>query len=541
MHRRILGLGSTSTSTTTDEIRIPQVTTYGLDLVEAAHLAESENYGDWYRDPWGWPELRPAFIETIDVADVSISITSSGLDWSIEPHFHSFEVPKSFVGQRPAVLMDPMSRLTYTAAALRAAKQLENELPEWSFGWRFRSGTIVKNTSEWQKYRDSQADLRDASYSGETDITSFFASINVQRLIDLLIKRGVSGLPLSIIEKVLHRHDGMAYRSGLPQRSSASALLAQLSFSTIDTAVQEDLLQGKIAVARRWMDDIGFEGSYEHVYELILRIQAEARRGGLEINASKTSIATGADKADRFDREAQRLIEIEEHEYENDDYPGMSFTVISRDELLESQERVVEQPTSASRTEIGLVLRSLRHHQEFASVERWMQIAKYIPHGADHLSRYLRSAGDRAAIASTRLNDWFASEHDGKWPYAEWVAAQHAIAIAGDRMSVSSLQVLKAWVDDTNNVQKLAVAVQRLTDADPRRAREVLMRRIDKTHDPLLLRLLVFGLLSAGAEVALVRPHVERSPHLSLLKKYLEDRKWTVSSVVDDFAGTEAD
>lgn len=525
----------------TDEPKLLRMTNYGLDLVDAAHLAESENYGDWYRDPWGWPELRPSFVETIDAADVGVSSTSSGVAWGVEPHFHSFEIPKSFVGQRPAVLMDAMSRLTYTAASLRAARLLETELPAWSFGWRFRSGAVVKNTAEWQNYRKSQEELREAPYSGETDITSFFASIEVQPLIDSLVSRGISGLPLQIISKVLKRHDSMAYRSGLPQRSSASALLAQLSFVTIDAAVQEDLLNGRVTAARRWMDDIGFEGSYEHVYALILKIQAEARRAGLEINASKTSIATGADKADRFDREAQRLIEVEEHEFENDDYPGLSFTVISRDELLESQERVLEQPTSASRTEIGLVLRSLRHHGELDGVERWMLIAKYIPHGADHLSRYLRAAGDAGAIASSRLNDWFASEHDGRWPYAEWVAAQHAIAIAGDKMTPAALRVLSAWIDDTDNVQKLAVAVQRMTDADPRRAREGLMRRIDRTHDPLLLRLLIFGLLAAGTEAALVRPHVERSPHLSLLRKYLEARKWAVPSVVDDFAGTEAD
>jgi hypothetical protein len=36
--------------------------TLGLDVVAGAKLAAAENYGDWYRDPWGWPEL---FVENI--------------------------------------------------------------------------------------------------------------------------------------------------------------------------------------------------------------------------------------------------------------------------------------------------------------------------------------------------------------------------------------------------------------------------------------------------------------------------------------------
>jgi len=42
------------------------MTALGLDLVEAAKVAKSETYGEWYRDPWGWPELSAEFVSSLE-------------------------------------------------------------------------------------------------------------------------------------------------------------------------------------------------------------------------------------------------------------------------------------------------------------------------------------------------------------------------------------------------------------------------------------------------------------------------------------------
>lgn len=41
----------------------------GLDLAGGARLAAAEKYGDWYRDPWGWPELTLEFVESLDAEE----------------------------------------------------------------------------------------------------------------------------------------------------------------------------------------------------------------------------------------------------------------------------------------------------------------------------------------------------------------------------------------------------------------------------------------------------------------------------------------
>ncbi|WIE68475.1 RNA-directed DNA polymerase [Curtobacterium sp. MCLR17_054] len=510
---------------------------FGMDLAEAARLVESENFGDWYRDPWGWPELRVAEMTSLKPSDLGL-IEGKGARWDFAPSFHSFEIPKSFFGQRPAVLLDPVTRLVFAAAVQRFAEQLEAELSSWSYGWRYRGGVRVNNSEERDLYRQSQHEVTRSAFSGETDITSFFASVHVPKLLETLRTLGCSSVPADIIERVLTRHDGLSFRSGLPQRSTASAILAQVALNPVDGVISRALEQGRISRARRWMDDISFEGDYEDVYRLLLEVQAAARNAGLEINASKTAITSAEQKALEFERADQRVIRTET-DIVDDDYPDLTMTVISDGELLTAEDAALQNPREQSRTELGLVLRSLWKSRRFGRVAEWMDASRWIPHGADHLSRYLREAGSAGAVSLDRLNEWFVGEHTSDWPHTDWVAAQHATAIAAEAMSDDAGRVLRSWLALSQNAQKLAVAVQRLASIEPQPTRRTIRGRIDSAHDPILIRLLVLGLLASGAPASAVTGHLNRTSSLKLLHRYLDSHNWKLPNVPGDFAGTD--
>jgi hypothetical protein len=151
---------------------------YGLDFNAASSLAVLEQFGDWYRDPWGWPELGKATVEELDPLSL-LRKTDSQLHLVHQPHFQLIEVPKTRLGVRPAVVQDPLSRLAYLAATTSGLSKLHGELPDWVYGWRMREGpALADNGTEWRDYAASLATARSEEAFGLlTDITSFFASI----------------------------------------------------------------------------------------------------------------------------------------------------------------------------------------------------------------------------------------------------------------------------------------------------------------------------------------------------------------------------
>ncbi|MBF4606541.1 hypothetical protein [Curtobacterium sp. VKM Ac-1393] len=223
----------------------------------------------------------------------------------------------------------------------------------------------------------------------------------------------------------------------------------------------------------------------------------------------------------------------------DDDYPDLTLTVISDGELLTAEDAALQNPREQSRTELGLVLRSLWKSRRFGRSAEWMDASRWILHGADHLSRYLREAGSAGAVSLDRLNEWFVGEHTSDWPHTDWVAAQHATAIAADAMSNDAVRVLRSWLAHSQNAQKLAVAVQRLASIEPQPTRRTIRGRIDSAHDPILIRLLVLGLLASGAPASAVTGHLNRTSSLKLLHRYLDSHNWKLPNVPGDFAGTD--
>jgi hypothetical protein len=518
------------------------VGTLGLDLVAGTKLAAAENYGDWYRDPWGWPELSVENVRDLDVEE-AIVITGGDGEHHLadQPFFHLIEVPKSALGVRPAVVQDPLSRLAYLSATCAGLDKLHSDLPAWVYGWRAREGEgVATNRSEWAAYVDALPGREVTGYGLLTDITSFFASIRPERLQQIVRTRLGRVAASSVIGDVVLAHDALSTRSGLPQRSFASAVLAHAVLQPVDDALAAAALDSRIVAVRRWMDDLSAEGDEEALYELLMTLQERMRQVGLELNASKTYLRPASETAMSLRLEDLKEIEIpltlviggtyEEPVAEPD--PGV---------LRELENAIIARPQGVPRPVVRAVLVSLTKAQLFDRHEDWMRVARSLPHVADAVGRYLRGAADADGALWEPLGVWFRDFATSAWGRLDWVSSQYALAFPALDLTSEVSGVLRDWLEASWNLQQVAVAVQRICTYEPVLGRNLIRARVDRTSDPLVQRVFALGLLMSGDSPDAVRSILIRDPRNKLLLKLLDKRDWKAPTVVQDFDTSSSD
>jgi hypothetical protein len=517
--------------------------TLGLDVVAGAKLAAAENYGDWYRDPWGWPEL---FVENIRDLDVEADIVVRGSDGEHhleeQPFFHLIEVPKSALGLRPAVVQDPLSRLAYLSAACAGLDKLHRNLPDWVYGWRARDGEgVATNRSEWAAYVDALPGKEVTGYGLLTDITSFFASIRPDRLQQIVRTRLGRVAASSVIGDVVLAHDALSTRSGLPQRSFASALLAHAVLQPVDDALAAAALDSRIVAVRRWMDDISAEGDEEALYELLMTLQERTRQVGLELNASKTYLRTASETAMNLRLEGLKEIDVPRILVIAGGVYEEPVVVLDPGVLRELENRIIAKPQSVARPVTRAVLVSLTKTQLFDRRKEWMLAAGSLPHAADAVGRYLRGAADIDGALWEPLGVWFRDFAASAWGRLDWVSSQYALAFPALDLTSEVFGVLRQWLETSWNLQQVAVAVQRICTHEPVLGRNLIRARVDRTSDPLVQRVFALGLLMAGDSQESVRAILIRDPRNKLLLRFLDKRDWKAPTVVQDFDTSSPD
>ena len=492
-----------------------------------------EIYGDWYRDPWGWPEvLTPTFIANID-AELHLGIDKKDAATSLDPFFHRMEVPKSYLGVRPAVVQDPMSRLAYNAAVLKAVGKLHTDLQPWVFGWRLRDGEVSKNKPEWSAYVESLPTEGAGGHGLVTDITSFFASIDLVRLLQIVGAAAGKTVPREIIATVVDTHSRMLGRSGLPQRSFASAILANCYLQPIDDALNAAASDWDIARVRRWMDDISAEGEEDALYGLLLDLQDRARQIGLELNSSKTHLTDASETARDLRSETLNTIEVEFRKMKLSEYSDEEVVVPDDSVLIDLEREILNDPMTFGRPVIRSVLHSLTKYELFDSSPEWRSIAHHVPHVADNLGRYLRGSIN-ASWSGPEVSDcvdWFTKYVSSTYGRQNWVTSQFALAFDDDT-SPRIKDVLVRWLESSTDLQQVAIAAERIGAMDPSSARYAMASRADGTSDPLLLRIFALGLLRAKADRATVAAILERDKRNALLTHYLEPEFYQFSAHV---------
>src|SRR5262249_24244003 len=154
-----------------------------LDLERAVKNVELDMKGDWYRDPWGWPE--PAWALKAKPELFQQRLSGSGV-WRCQP----IDVPKENFGSRPAMVMDPMDRVMYQALVDRISVELVGGQPAWAYGWRLvpgspERGRYARNDFQWDNFTSQLNGLAGFFDCGlKTDVVSFFASVDLNVLAD---------------------------------------------------------------------------------------------------------------------------------------------------------------------------------------------------------------------------------------------------------------------------------------------------------------------------------------------------------------------
>ena len=269
-----------------------------IDPVKAVQNCMQDIFGDWYRDPWNWPELTWVGVK-------NASILQSRLNGNGTMRCVKIDVPKENYVTRPAVILDPIDRLAYQAMVDYLSPSIVRDLATFVYGWRLSrkepiKGLYVHNGNEWERYRRRLEKLAFTySHGLSTDIVSFFASVPVEDLMEEIGQLVGSSKVHDRLRDLLVSWQKVNGRSGLPQRCKASSVLAHVYLRPID-----DLLARRTKMRRRksveryrscrWMDDIWvFSNKESELRSIQCELQQALSQRRLNLNVAKTKVAMG--------------------------------------------------------------------------------------------------------------------------------------------------------------------------------------------------------------------------------------------------------
>lgn len=520
--------------------------TYGLDLQGGLSLWTDELYGDWYRDPWSWPELQWLRKSLSKCGPEQYFRRTRGepLQLTQPPRYHAIEVPKSQLGVRPAVVQDPLSRWLYLSAVSSSIVTLHADLPDFVYGWRSRGSTRpAPNGQEWQSYMERVREGEPLPAALQTDITSCFASIEIDRImLEIFQQLGNTG-PANVISQVLHAHNAINGRSGLPQRSFGSAALSNFFLSPIDELLSRATARKGVGVVARWMDDIVCFGDDATLYGLFLDIQQSMRALGLEANSSKSFLVTSSEAVEAIDLENGTPLKVRFQPGAGSGRRQRSPNPIDVNRLKHAESKILDE-NGGTRPAVKKILVSLRNAEQFDRWEEWLDIVQYIPHAADALGRYLRDAATHGEVDGNgltwgELDEWLEDFFSQQWSRVHWVRAQLALSIPTENAGQRLLNIMENWLEQDTEVQLLAVAAQRLAERKPDVCRSIVSARAGSVADPLLQRILALAVLTTGRNRSLAQTLVRQDGSNSILGSALDDENWSAPPVSSDFEGGE--
>ena len=103
--------------------------TAATSFEQAAKNVRSDSYGDWYRDPWGWPENEWVAMKAPHILSARLNDRGSKRALPVA-------VPKENFVLRPAMIMEPVDRLAYQALVDSISRDLIGDMRGFVFGWR---------------------------------------------------------------------------------------------------------------------------------------------------------------------------------------------------------------------------------------------------------------------------------------------------------------------------------------------------------------------------------------------------------------------
>lgn len=500
-----------------------------LDLSRAVTNLHSELLGDWYRDPWGWPELDWLASHGRHIVEQRLKATEG---WAVS----KIDVPKENFSCRPAVVINPVDRVCYQALVDRLSNHAIGDLSLSTYGWRLPPGEsspghYATNANQWKNYRHHLKHLAYEDAALKTDIVSFFASVPIADLIDVLRTKAPGGAVLNRLVTYLEGWDRVDERSGLPQRSWASSVLANMYLEALDEVldanaqrVMLNAVNGPSGSWLRWMDDMWLFGSDAgQLRRAQTQVEAALRSLGLNMNSGKTRLLEGDDVT----VEALR-VEHSAVDSALDDLLGPNLQPLS-----EMIDEILEQKECASRTSIKFATLRMRQHGYFSRVDDVVEEAHRLPHGADAVARLVRDA-ERA----TSVLDWYLDYVGGSWASFEWSIAQYGtIFPTDDRADPRLVDLLEQLLNALPTLPLFALCCQRLAVWKPDAVRSAVRELARRTADPLHRRVLALSSLAAGETRPRVRSLLSEHPENQATLAMLEDNGFAPLRLKPDFSG----
>ncbi|MBT9257185.1 RNA-directed DNA polymerase [Phycicoccus sp. MAQZ13P-2] len=516
-----------------------------LDLPRTLSNLEGEAIGDWHRDPWGWPEYRYLAKQPRLLFDC---LSASG----VSP-VARVDVPKENFAARPAMVLDVLDRVAYSVLVDFFSSRLIGGLDRHVFGWRLHpsepvSGYYERNGDEWDRFRSH---LLGSADKYETlllsDITSCFASIPVSQLADALANVLPGGIPLERLINFLVSWEGGSGRSGIPQRSSASAVLANFFLQDLDlilhghSRVVEKPKKGTPGSSSwaRWMDDMWLFGADAGALrQAQVELQSEAASLGLNLNANKTQLLEGNEAV-------EKALEMEHSAIDGE----LSLEMLIINMKTGSQRRkrkkdssrlnqlldeILAGPEKTDRTTLRFATTRMRSYSKFAKVPEFLDRAHRMPHGADHLARLFRDS-----VGVSDYQDWFLDYAASPWAMYPWAIANFGTALRSrgrPPRKATRDYFTSVLADGRSSLPLFALAAQRLSTWDADACRLALREAVRTSPTTHHLRIAAYAGLTAGERGITVRKWLVGSEN-QLTLRYLEDTAFRPPKPTVDFAG----
>lgn len=495
-----------------------------LDVGRAFSNCHADLYGDWYRDPWQWPEMRW-------FAKTSPELIGARVNSDHIARVSMLDVPKENFATRPAIVMDPLDRLIYQALVDYGSIELVGNAQPWAFTGRLHREEpkrgVYPRKFEWDNYR-ARLQLLVLRYHVvlKTDIVSFFSSVPIDGLVAHVWSRMGGSKITERLEWMLRKWDAAPNRSGLMQRFVASSVLATSYLAPVDDVLHrysKNVGGAKSWIpprAVRWMDDIWLFGHEAgRLRRAQLELQEAMRSLGLNMNASKTDVLEGED--------AEIEVQQRDHSAVEAGLSAAPKDFGAFDELLD---RVIARPERASRTTLNFLSPRMRKEKAFGRVPELAAVAHRIPQGADALARIFRDSGHWR-----QMDDWYVEHAASDWGRIEWSVAQLGTMFPSSKELPVVSEFLAARLVENSSLQLTAVAAQRLAAWDPPTARAAIRERAAKVDHPLQRRVLALAALAADEEPSWVQGQLSEFEDNRPLLEYLRATNFAKPRVVKDF------
>lgn len=444
------------------------------------------------------------------------------------------DVAKENFGIRPAIIMDPIDRLIYQALVDHFSLQLIGELHPSVYGWRLRRrkprrGHYSNQQSEWRMYRRHLKNLALVSHGAlKTDVVSCFASVSIDRLAEDILQRKANQVSKRLID-MLRGFDAIHKRSGLAQRSAASAVLANFFLDPLDEVLNAYRSVSGFAArlaprgkAVRWMDDIWLFGKGGRLRKAQVDLQERMLDLGLNMNLGKTSVVEGDD----LWTEVNRI----EHSAVDAGLASREMTLEPLDELIDE---LLDDPASSERTSVRFVTTRMRQHGIYDRVGEFVDAAHLMPHASDALSRLFRDSE-----AWRDLQQWFVKYARGSWGRIDWSVAQYGTMFPTTAQpDPGVVEFLTEELPTTSSQALASLAAQRIATWSPPAAREAIHEASTTADNPVIRRTLALAGLTARLRRSEIREVLSEFRENQVTLSMLEDTGFKSPKVKSDFEG----